>query len=82
MKKMKLALVAVLATFEALCATGLEYIKNAEFSGYAGYRYEASSWAKNSQDLEAGGITSRQEHRFKSALGVGFDTVKSFKIYG
>ncbi|WP_185908805.1 major outer membrane protein [Campylobacter troglodytis] len=84
MKAFKLSLLAFLATssFNPLLAKPLEEaIKNVDISGHARYRYEAISWRENSLPLEANGISSKNDHRFRAALGLKFDVSDNFKIY-
>lgn len=85
MKSAKFTLVAALAagSFSFIEAKPLEEaIKNVDVSGYTRYRYESFSadW-KEGEDLDFGGITSKQLHRFKASLGTKLDVGDNFKVF-
>lgn len=86
MRSVKLSLVAAMAagSFSALCATPLEdAIRGVDISGAAWYRYESGQFTNGSDyNLDAGGITFKQTHRFKAWMNTRIGVGDGFTVFG
>ncbi|WP_144584427.1 major outer membrane protein [Campylobacter coli] len=83
MKLVKLSLVAALAAgaFSVANATPLEEaIKDIDVSGVLRYRYEASGDWSDTQNY-GGGITSKQEHKYRAQLNFSGAIADNFKAF-